>query len=115
MERLDGEDGVDRRARQLEPRVVRHFDDRRHAAPFVADHHAVRVEEFDFESASRKQLRGNIYLAKVTRVEPSLQATSASARGITPPDDLRFSTINAKSPEAYPISAITFLLVWQDA
>ncbi|OJY35338.1 MAG: ribonuclease E/G [Rhizobiales bacterium 65-9] len=33
-----------------------------------------RVEEFDFESASRKPLRGNIYLAKVTRVEPSLQA-----------------------------------------
>src|ERR671929_354829 len=32
------------------------------------------VEEFDFESANRKQLRGNIYLAKVTRVEPSLQA-----------------------------------------
>jgi ribonuclease E len=33
-----------------------------------------RIEEFDFESASRKQLKGNIYLAKVTRVEPSLQA-----------------------------------------
>ncbi len=33
-----------------------------------------RVDEFDYESASRKQLRGNIYLAKVTRVEPSLQA-----------------------------------------
>ncbi len=33
-----------------------------------------RVEEFDFESASRRQLKGNIYLAKVTRVEPSLQA-----------------------------------------
>ena len=33
-----------------------------------------RVEEFDYESASRKPLRGNIYLAKVTRVEPSLQA-----------------------------------------
>jgi len=33
-----------------------------------------RVEEFDFESATRRQLRGNIYLAKVTRVEPSLQA-----------------------------------------
>ncbi len=33
-----------------------------------------RVEEFDFETANRKQLRGNIYLAKVTRVEPSLQA-----------------------------------------
>ena len=33
-----------------------------------------KVEEFDFESSSRRQLRGNIYLAKVTRVEPSLQA-----------------------------------------
>ncbi len=33
-----------------------------------------RIEEFDFESASKKPLRGNIYLAKVTRVEPSLQA-----------------------------------------
>src|SRR6266705_458792 len=33
-----------------------------------------RVEEFDFESANRRQLKGNIYLAKVTRVEPSLQA-----------------------------------------
>ncbi len=38
----------------------------------VVDGH--RVEEFDFESRARKQLRGNIYLAKVTRVEPSLQA-----------------------------------------
>ena len=47
-------------------------------------------------------------------VEPSLQATSASAEGVTPPEDLRFSTINAESPQAYPISAITFLLVWQD-
>ena len=33
-----------------------------------------KVEEFDFESASKRQLAGNIYLAKVTRVEPSLQA-----------------------------------------
>ncbi|WP_372398283.1 ribonuclease E/G [Azospirillum sp. HJ39] len=33
-----------------------------------------RLEELDFEIASRKQLKGNIYLAKVTRVEPSLQA-----------------------------------------
>jgi ribonuclease E len=33
-----------------------------------------RIEEFDFESADRRQLKGNIYLAKVTRVEPSLQA-----------------------------------------
>ncbi len=33
-----------------------------------------RIEEFDFESAEHLQLKGNIYLAKVTRVEPSLQA-----------------------------------------
>src|ERR1700690_3063752 len=33
-----------------------------------------RVEEFDFESQAKKQIKGNIYLAKVTRVEPSLQA-----------------------------------------
>ncbi len=33
-----------------------------------------RLEEFDFEAASKQQLKGNIYLAKVTRVEPSLQA-----------------------------------------
>ena len=33
-----------------------------------------KVEEFDFESDSKRQLTGNIYLAKVTRVEPSLQA-----------------------------------------
>lgn len=33
-----------------------------------------RVEELDFESRNKRQLRGNVYLAKVTRVEPSLQA-----------------------------------------
>jgi ribonuclease E len=38
----------------------------------VADGH--KVEEFDFESLNKRQLAGNIYLAKVTRVEPSLQA-----------------------------------------
>src|SRR5580692_11598933 len=35
---------------------------------------AQKVEEFDFEAATRRPLKGNIYLAKVTRVEPSLQA-----------------------------------------
>jgi ribonuclease E len=40
-----------------------------------------RVEEFDYESAARKQLRGNIYLAKVTRVEPSLQAAFVNYGG----------------------------------
>ena len=34
-----------------------------------------RLEEFDFETSTKKQVKGNIYLAKVTRVEPSLQAT----------------------------------------
>ena len=38
----------------------------------VAD--GTRLDEFDFESATRKQLKGNVYLAKVMRVEPSLQA-----------------------------------------
>ena len=33
-----------------------------------------RVEDFDYESSTRRQLKGNIYLARVTRVEPSLQA-----------------------------------------
>jgi ribonuclease E len=33
-----------------------------------------RLEDFDFETATKKQLKGNIYLARVTRVEPSLQA-----------------------------------------
>jgi len=40
----------------------------------VAVINGTRIEEFDFEAAERKQLKGNIYLAKVTRVEPSLQA-----------------------------------------
>jgi len=48
-------------------------------------------------------------------IEPSLQATSAAAQGVTPPEDLRFSTINSPNPQAYPISAVTFLLVWADA
>jgi ribonuclease E len=40
-----------------------------------------RVEEFDYESASRKQLRGNIYLAKIARIEPSLQAAFVNYGG----------------------------------
>ena len=39
-----------------------------------------RVEEFDYESANKKQLRGNIYLAKVTRVEPSLPGSTEVAK-----------------------------------
>src|SRR5271156_4255206 len=33
-----------------------------------------RLEEFDFETSTKRQIKGNIYLAKITRVEPSLQA-----------------------------------------
>src|ERR1700752_2125123 len=58
-----------------------------------------RVEEFDFESANRKQLRGNIYLAKVTRVEPSLQAAFIDYGG-NRPGFLAFSEI---PPDYYQI------------
>src|SRR5712671_4749624 len=60
-----------------------------------------RVEEFDFESASRKQLRGNIYLAKVTRVEPSLQAAFVDYGG-NRHGFLAFSEIH---PDYYQIPA----------
>ncbi len=40
----------------------------------VVVHNGSRLEEFDYETVSKKQLKGNIYLAKITRVEPSLQA-----------------------------------------
>ena len=36
--------------------------------------HGNRLEEYDVETSTKKQIKGNIYLAKVTRVEPSLQA-----------------------------------------
>src|ERR1700749_967960 len=58
-----------------------------------------RVEEFDFETAHRKQLRGNIYLAKVTRVEPSLQAAFVEYGG-NRHGFLAFSEIH---PDYYPI------------
>jgi phosphate transport system substrate-binding protein len=47
-------------------------------------------------------------------IEPSLEATSAAGEGAKVPDDLKFSTINAPGAKTYPISAVTFLLVWQD-
>src|ERR1700752_4252009 len=58
-----------------------------------------RVEEFDFESAQRKPLRGNIYLAKVTRVEPSLQAAFVDYGG-NPPGFLAFRETH---PDYYQI------------
>jgi len=47
-------------------------------------------------------------------IEPTLAATAAAAQGANPPADLRFATIDASSAQAYPISAVTFLLVYQD-
>ncbi len=60
-----------------------------------------RVEEFDFETASRRQLAGNIYLAKVTRVEPSLQAAFVDYGG-NRHGFLAFSEIH---PDYYQIPA----------
>jgi phosphate transport system substrate-binding protein len=47
-------------------------------------------------------------------IEPTLDATAAAAEGVTVPADLRFSTIDSPGATAYPISAVTFLLVYQD-
>ena len=47
-------------------------------------------------------------------VAPSLDATAAAGAGAKPPADLRFSTINAPGAKTYPISAVTFLLVYKD-
>ena len=58
-----------------------------------------RVEEFDFESAARKLLRGNIYLAKVTRVEPSLQASFVDYGG----NRHGFLAFNEIHPDYYQI------------
>ncbi|MEA2155586.1 MAG: phosphate transport system substrate-binding protein [Solirubrobacteraceae bacterium] len=47
-------------------------------------------------------------------IEPSLAATSAAGAAASPPADLRFSTIDAPGDTTYPITAVTFLLVYQD-
>jgi phosphate transport system substrate-binding protein len=61
----------------------------------------------NFTTAAVKNKTGNF-------VEPSLAATSAAGQGVKVPDDLKFSTIDAPGDKTYPISAVTFLLVWQD-
>jgi ribonuclease E len=63
----------------------------------VVDGH--RIEELDFEHQSRKQLRGNIYLAKVTRVEPSLQAAFVEYGG----NRHGFLAFNEIHPDYYQI------------
>src|ERR1700753_526179 len=58
-----------------------------------------RIEEFDFESAEHKQLKGNIYLAKVIRVEPSLQAAFVDYGG----NRHGFLSFNEIHPDYYQI------------
>jgi phosphate transport system substrate-binding protein len=61
----------------------------------------------DFTTAAVKNKDGEF-------VEPSLDATSAAGAAADPPADLRFSTIDAPGATTYPITAVTFLLVYQD-
>ena len=61
----------------------------------------------NFTYASVKNKSGNF-------VAPTLDAASAAVEGVQVPADLRFSTINAPAPNAYPITATTFLLVYED-
>ncbi len=72
-----------------------------------------KVEEFDFEAASRRPLKGNIYLAKVTRVEPSLQAAFVEYGG-NRQGFLAFSEIH---PDYYqiPVADRQALLAEQEA
>jgi len=58
-----------------------------------------QIEDFDFESRGKKQLRGNIYLAKVTRVEPSLQAAFVEYGG----NRHGFLAFNEIHPDYYQI------------
>src|SRR3984957_11653483 len=72
-----------------------------------------KVEEFDFEAASKRPLKGNIYLAKVTRVEPSLQAAFVEYGGKRQ-GFLAFSEIH---PDYYqiPVADRQALLAEQEA
>ncbi len=61
----------------------------------------------DFTTADLKNKAGNFIAA-------SLESTSAAGEGLTLPDDLRFSAIDAPGAQAYPIASATFLLVYAD-
>src|SRR3954471_19190860 len=72
-----------------------------------------KLDELDFEIASKKQLKGNIYLAKVTRVEPSLQAAFVDYGG----NRHGFLAFNEVHPDYYriPIADREALLAEQRA
>jgi ribonuclease E len=68
------------------------------------------VQEFDYETAAKKQIKGNIYLAKITRIEPSLQAAfieyGADKHGFLPfseihPDYYQLPVSDRSSPEVH--------------
>ncbi len=61
--------------------------------------HGNRLEEFDYDSEAKKQLKGNIYLAKITRVEPSLQAAFVEYGG----NRHGFLAFNEIHPDYYKI------------
>lgn len=61
----------------------------------------------NFTTADVKNKSGNF-------IAPSLKSTSAAGEGISVPDDLRFSAINAPGAQAYPIASATFLLAYKD-
>ena len=61
----------------------------------------------NFTTADLKNKAGNF-------VAPTLESTSAAGDGLTVPDDLRFSAIDAPGDQAYPIASATFILVYQD-
>ena len=69
-----------------------------------------RIEEFDYESANKKQLRGNIYLAKVTRVEPSLQAAFVEYGG----NRHGFLAFNEIHPDYYQIPVADRILLKEE-
>ena len=83
---------------------------RRPGSSFSTDN---KVEEFDFEAATKRPLKGNIYLAKVTRVEPSLQAAFVEYGG-NRQGFLAFSEIH---PDYYqiPIADRQALIAEQEA
>ena len=58
-----------------------------------------RLEDFDYESTTKKQLKGNVYLAKITRVEPSLQAAFVEYGG----NRHGFLSFNEIHPDYYQI------------
>jgi len=80
--------------------LVQTLDDKKHCVGIYHDGKLIyNCEEFDFESENKKQLRGNIYLAKVTRVEPSLQAAFVEYGG----NRHGFLAFNEIHPDYYQI------------